>query len=123
MSNLGWYQVMTTMAKRVGGPRRFMALLSGCSALIGGVAVAGGSKIKKTVDKSLEDKKRIADAAVVYTVAKEGHSNEGLAFNVGDKFKVLEVDGDAALIDKIGDENSPYFVSADFLKSISSYVA
>ena len=122
MSNLGWYQIMTTMAKKIGGPRRFMALLSGGGVLVGGALVAGGSKIKKRIDKSLADKKREADAAFVYTVDTEGHSNEGLSFDVGEKFKVLEVDGDVALIDKLDDKNSPYFVSVNLLQSISSYV-
>ena len=42
-------------------------------------------------------------------------------FSVDDTFKVLEIDGDAALIEKIGDENNPYFVSGCFLESISDY--
>ena len=35
MSNLGWYQVMTTAAKKVGGPRNLLLLTLG----------AGGSSI------------------------------------------------------------------------------
>ena len=35
MSNLGWYQVMTTAAKKVGGPRNLFLLTLG----------AGGSSI------------------------------------------------------------------------------
>ena len=44
-----------------------------------------------------------------------------LLFSVDDTFKVLEIDGDATLIEKIGDENNPYFVSGCFLESISDY--
>ena len=44
-----------------------------------------------------------------------------LHFKVGDQFKVLDVDGDAGLIEIIGDNNSPYFVSLKFLSSISDY--
>lgn len=121
MSNLGWYQIMTTAAKRVGGPRKLAGLLIGGGAVVGGSAVAGGVAIKNKVVKKLDEKKREEAAAIVYTVTTEGQSNEGLIFKVGDQFKVLEVDGDAALIEKLGDRNNPYFVSAVFLKTISNY--
>ncbi len=121
MSNLGWYQIMTTMAKKVGGPLRLFGIVAGGGALIGGGAVAGGSAIKRKVEKELDSKKKIRAAAVIHTVQKEGSSNEGLKFNIGDKFKVLEIDGDAALIEKLEDENNPYFVSAKFLSSISDF--
>ena len=69
----------------------------------------------------LDRKKKQEEAAIVHTVKKDGKSKEGLIFKVGDQFKVLEVDGDAALIERIGDNNNPYFVSVDFLKTISDY--
>ena len=121
MGNLGWYQVLTTMAKKVGGPKTLIGLLVGGGAVLGGGAVAGGSAIKQKVSSELEKKKKIEQAAVVHTVNAEGTSNEGLHFKVGDKFKVLDVDGDAGLIEIIGDNNSPYFVSLKFLSSISDY--
>ena len=48
-------------------------------------------------------------------------SNENLVFKLGDKFKVLEFDGDAVLIEKIGDSNNPYVASSEFLGKISNY--
>ena len=48
-------------------------------------------------------------------------SNEGLEFKIGDQFRVLESDKDAILIEKIGDNNNPYFVSAELLKNISDF--
>ena len=121
MGNLGWYQILTTMAKKVGGPKRLIALLTGGGALLGGGAVAGGNAIKKKVLSELEKKRQEEALAKVYTVKKEGRSNEGLLFVEGDTFKVLEVDGDAGLIEKIGDDNNPYYVSRKFLCSISDY--
>ncbi len=121
MSNLGWYQILTTMAKKVGGPKILIALLAGGGALLGGGAVAGGNAIKKKVSSELEKKRQAEMRAKVYTVKKEGKSNEGILFLEGETFKVLEVDGDAGLIEKIGDDNNPYFVSRKFLCSISDY--
>lgn len=48
-------------------------------------------------------------------------SNEGLQFVVGEQLRVLEIAGDVVLIEKIGDTDNPYFVSADLLRSISDY--
>ena len=121
MSNLGWYQIMTTTAKRVGGPIRFMGLLVGGGATVGVGLSAGVGAIMKIVAKELDKKKREEAAAVVHTVTKDGQSNEGLAFKVGDQFKILEIDGNAAMIEILGDGNNPYFVSTEFIKSISDY--
>ena len=121
MSNLGWYQIMTTMAKKVGGPKKLFAVVLGGGALLGGGAVIGVNKLKTIVSSELEKRRQKEEFATVYTVRKEGRSNEGLLFLVGDTFKVLEIDGDVGLIEKLGDDNSPYYVSREFLSSISDY--
>ncbi len=121
MSNLGWYQILTTLAKKVGGPKQLMGLLIGSGALLGVGAVSAGSALKKKITSEIEKKRNTEKAAVIYTVSVEGTSNEGLHFKVDDKFKVLDNDGDAGLVEVIGDSNSPYFVSIKFLSSISDY--
>lgn len=119
MSNLGLYQTMTTVAKKLGGPIGFVATTA-----IGGYIVirtgeAGTKKIIKTVKKYIKDKKTENIGCIV--VHTDGTSNEGLVFKNGDKYRVLERDKDAILIEKLGDDNNPYFVSADFLSSISEF--
>ncbi|WP_405345790.1 hypothetical protein [Ruminococcus sp.] len=121
MSNLGWYQILTTIAKKVGGPKILIGLFVGGGILVGGGAVAGGNVIKKIVTENINKKRQTKEAAIVYTVITEGKSNEGLLFEVGDTFKVLETDRDAGLIEKSGDKNNPYFVSLKFLETISNY--
>lgn len=117
MSNLGLYQILTTASKKVGGPLNLVAMIFGGGIVVG----AGGNEIRNRAAKKKIAKKKEAKKSIVYKVNTEGKSNEGLLFKVGDTFKVLDVDGDAALIVKIGDSNNPYFVSAEFLKSISDY--
>ena len=117
MSNLGDYQTLTIAAKKVGGPKKLVALIFGSGGVATLGAVIGGIKIKNKIETS---QNRVA-ATIVYTVHTEGRSNEGLLFNVGDTFRVLESDGDAGLIEKIGDGNNPYFVSLRFLARISDY--
>ena len=121
MGNLGWYQLLTTMAKKVGGPKRLIGLFVGSGALAGGGIVAGGNYVKNKINSALEKKKQDAASAKEYTVKTEGKSNEGVLFRIGDVFKVLEMDGDVGLVEKVGDKNSPYYVSLRFLSSISDY--
>ena len=121
MSNLGWYQFFTTVAKKVGGPKNLLAIVFGGGALFGGGVAVGGTAIKKQISSELEKKRQKEGSAIIYTVKNEGRSNEGLMFKTGDQFKVLETDGDAGLIEIIGNDNNPYFVSIKFLMTISDY--
>lgn len=120
MSNLGGYQGLTTIAKKVGGPTNLVLLIAGS----GAVVYKGGEilvrKAIKNVNKLYaENSSEISSQ--IYIVNKQGVSNENLVFELGDRFKVLEFDGDAILIEKIGDSNNPYVVSSEFLEKISNY--
>lgn len=120
MSNLGGYQRLTTIAKKVGGPTNLVLLIADS----GAVVYKGGEilvrKAIKNVNKLYaENSSEISSQ--IYIVNKQGVSNENLVFELGDRFKVLEFDGDAILIEKIGDSNNPYVVSSEFLEKISNY--
>ena len=126
MSNLGGYQILTTLAKKVGGPGKLITLIAGGGMVVGGIAVKGGEfaikKGKKVIAKHREKNKKSQESAqIVYTVKQDGESNDGLKLKVGDTFRVLESDGDAILIELIGNENNPYFVSKDLLGQISGF--
>lgn len=121
MSNLGIYQGMTTFSKKVGGP---VNLAIGVA--IGGYVVirAAEGTIKsgiRKVKKHKESKKIALNTSKLYTVHECAESNKGLILNISDKYRVLEKDGDAVLIEKIGDTNNPYFVSGELLRKISDY--
>ena len=121
MSNLGWYQIITSASKKVGGPKNLIGLLIGGGALLGGGTVLGGSVIKKKISSDLEKKKQSEDTAIIYNIKKNHNSTKGVVFKKGDKFRILEVDGDVGLIEIIGDNNSPYYFSLKLLASISDY--
>lgn len=115
MSNLGLYQKITTYSKKIGGPLQFLGAVALGGYIVLRTVEAGG----KTVIKRLKSKeKAIANTYVVHT---QGMSNEGLRFVVGEQFRVLEIVEDVVLIEKIGDVNNPYFVSAELLCSISNF--
>ena len=121
-SNLGAYQWLTTAAKKVGGPKNLILIIAGI-----GAVVYKGSEIalKKTVKeiKKQTCKHQLPEIAdtKIYIVTADGTSNEGLEFKIGDQYKVLETDTDAVLIEKIGADNNPYFVSAELLRNISDF--
>lgn len=122
MSNLGGYQWLTTAAKKVGGSKNLVLMIAGAGAV---VYKGGEVAVKRTVKaiKQRKNKEQLSETVntKMYTVTAEGMSNEGLEFKIGDQFRVLELDKDAILIEKIGDNNNPYFVSAELLKNISDF--
>ena len=120
MSNLGLYQLMTTAAKRVGGPIGLVA-----SILSVGIGVGAGAGFylgRKTARPKPNGDEPATETTTesVFTVTTDGEDGN-LKFRVGDHFRVLERDGDAVLIEVLGDATNPYFVSADLLRAISDY--
>lgn len=119
MSNLGLYQIITTAAKKVHGPKNLITI----TLVIGYLAIrpieAGVKKgialIKKPKSKSSE----LPDLwlTVLNTVTDE----QGLILLKDSEIKILANNKDAILIAVAGDDNSPYFVSLDFLKSAFEY--
>lgn len=122
MSNLGAYQWMTSTAKKVGGPKNFIGLIAFSGAGIYKLSeIAVKQCVKAYRNHKSNKRKQFEPDISIYTVTSPGESNEGVVFNQGDKFRVLEIDDEAVLIEKIGDPNNPYFVSANFLNDISNF--
>ena len=121
MNNLGWYQVITTWSKKVGGPLNLLEIVAGVGALGGVAGTKGIEALVVSQKKKAIEKEKVAGLSKTYTIIKDGVSNEGLQFHVGEVFKVLERDRNAVLIEKLGDDNNPYFVASEFLNGISDY--
>lgn len=122
MSNLGDYQRMTILAKKVGGPKNLAVIIAGAGAVASVALYKGGEIVKEKVRKKKnKEKLKETSDSIVYSITVDGVSDDGLEFKIGDQFRVLETDKDAVLIEKIGDDNNPYFVSVEFLEMISNY--
>jgi len=122
MSNLGFYQTLTTLSKKVGDPKRLVGIIAvgGYVTLrLGEAGVKKGAKI--ITNKFLKKDKLCINKGIVYDVIADEQDSGDLFFRIGDKYKVLNCDGDSILIEKLGDDNNPYYVSRDFLVSISDY--
>lgn len=117
MSNLGWYQWITTASKKVGGPLNLLAIIGGSCLAVGGTV---GSVITNKY-RDIKDKKELKTLGT-YSVKKDAEIKKiKLVLKTGDQIAILAADDDSILIVKNGDKDNPYFVSADFLMGCSDY--
>lgn len=121
MSNLGTYQLMTTLAKKVGGPEIFLLGLA-----VGGWVIgrSGEACIKAIVNKIKNGQRLSLDRqhlGKMFTIMVTTELTKGLKLNKGSEFYVLEQDHDSVLIVVSGDKDSPYFVSGKVLSKVSNY--
>ena len=112
---------MTTLAKKVGGPK---VLACGLAVLGWAVGRSGEAGAKAIVNKFRNAPHTSSDYqhhGETFTVKATTELVEGLNLNEGSTFHVLEQDQDSVLITVPGDKNNPYFVSAAKLSKISNY--
>lgn len=133
LSNLGGYQVITTLIKSVGGPEnaKKLAVAAGGALFVAGWATHAGVQkvtpvVKEQTVRLLAKWRSRADstdglAGLVFTVTSAAESDQGVSFGIGDAFRVLERDTDAVLIELIGNENNPWVIPADLLAEISDF--
>ena len=115
MGNLGLYQWMTKSSKRVGGPLQFMGLIA-----CGGYMVIRLSEegIKYFFKKRSKKDLYVSNKGEDYDIQVTSTNSDGITFYSGEVIRILESDADCILIERIGDAQSPYFISNEFLKKI-----
>lgn len=122
MSNLGVYQWITSTSKKVGGPINLLLLTGVAGAAVYKISEIGVKKCLESFKANQAPQTEYLEIdEIIYTVTSPGISNEGIEFPVGTKFKVWETTNNSALIEIEGDKNNPYFVSAEFLRTISDF--
>nr|WP_203722743.1 hypothetical protein [Streptomyces coelicoflavus] len=113
---------MTTLAKKVGGPGALAVVTAVGGWAIGRGTEAGGKRVFRAAKAAA--KKRNAPCPTkgqVFDIVSDGEDGKGLALRAGDRYRVLECDGEAILIEVLGGPNNPYFTSAQFLASVSVF--
>lgn len=124
MGNLGQYQFLTTVAKKVGGPAALLVVTAISGWFVGRVTEAGGKKIAKVAkSKRTKHSEPIPDSDQIFTVHTAGDATGELKFQVDDEYRVLERNKDAVLIEVLSNADNPYFVSSEILASLSDFPA
>ncbi len=118
MSNLGGYQILTTVAKRVGGPTRLAIYTAVGGYFVLRIIEASGKIVYKRINDSKVDNYRSPQEE--YIIISDGVDTQGVVFKVGDIIKILDTLPEGVLIEKVGDKDNPYVVSFDFLKTVIS---
>ena len=122
MGNLGYYQLLTTVAKKVGGP---VVLIVGTAATgwaVGRVAEAGGKKaVKVAKSKQTRGNANVPESDPIFTIHTDGDASSQLKLHVGAQYRVLERDENAVLIEVLGNTDNPYFVSSEILSRLSDF--
>lgn len=120
MGNLGSYQTMVVLAKKAGGPLVLAVGTAVSGWAVGRGAEAGGKAVWRRV-RARGRSRRVAlpEDTASFVVSTDTDCGSGLVLHAGDRIRVLERDGDAILIELIGDADNPYVVSAEILARIS----
>ena len=121
MGNLGQYQMITTISKKVHGPVNLLII----TALAGYGVFRGVESITKSLykraSKNLSEYNKIYTVKARAVVGDESYGNRAITLVKDDQFKVLFRDGDVVMIEKLGGGDNPYIESAAFLSTISDY--
>ncbi|RPE73817.1 MULTISPECIES: hypothetical protein [unclassified Frondihabitans] len=126
MSNLGFYQDMTKLAKKVGGPLVLAGLTAAGGYLVGRAGefgvVTGVKQVAKKARSAGAKRARTIATLPVFTVHTEADCGGGLTMAPGQTFRVTERDGDMAMVAIVGDKDSPYPVSGALLATFSDFI-
>lgn len=118
------YQLMTTIAKKIGGPRGLILAVAAGGALAykgGEVGVKAVVRKSRSMKRTLHASAETAAKSRVYRVAVAADAGGGLTLRTGDEFRVLARDDDAILIEVVGSARNPWYASGDLLASISDF--
>jgi hypothetical protein len=127
VSNLGFYQDMTKLAKKVGGPVALAVITAAGGYIVGRTGelgvVTGVKQVAKKVRTAGTKRARKVAMLPIFTVHTGADCGGGLMMTPGQQFRVIGRDGDMVEVANVGDKNPYYVVSAELLATISDYSA
>lgn len=119
MGNLGTYQHMVVLAKKVGGPIVLAGLVAVGGWAVGRGGEAGSKGVAKAVRRRKRSKTQTEEPTRVFTVTESADCGGGLTLEPGDQFSILERVEDGVLIQRLGDEDSLHVVAVQLLIEVS----
>lgn len=121
MSNLGGYQTIVQLSKKVGGPGKLGLIVFGAGYLVLRPTETLARSLYKKAKNGLQRETTPLDRSDIYTVSAEADSGNGLLLAPGDKFSEVGRDKETVIINVEGHESNPHVVSALLLSQISDY--
>lgn len=128
IGNLGDYQIMTTLAKKVGGPIKLGVIIALISGAGGGILVYGSRGKIEHIGHSIKNKLGIHNGSkeqqkqkYLYRCHSDYKISNELTLKQNDRFSVLYADDEMVLINVAGDDNNPYMIDRRALEKISNY--
>ena len=118
------YQLLTTVAGKIGGPRVLILAVAAGGALIykgSEVGVKAVVRTRRSIKQALNARAEAAAMSRVYCVAENADAGGGLTLRAGDEFRVLARDDDAILIEVVSSTKNPWYVSSDLLAAVSDF--
>ncbi|MEJ6013377.1 hypothetical protein WG936_05965 [Corynebacterium sp. H127] len=113
MSNLGWYQIIIELSKKVGGPRNLLTIVGGTGAAVGVV----GTKTWDWIRKQMKD----SEGQPIYEVLETFEVDEK-EFEIGRSFRVLDIPGDLQYIAFVdGKDTEIIAVSRSILRNSTTW--
>ena len=91
MSNLGWYQIITTAASKVGGVPKLIGIIFGSGIFVGCGATVGICSLVENNKSKRELKKKMKLKSINYSVHTSITNNNGFTINAGDQYKIIEI--------------------------------
>ena len=117
MSNLGDYQRIVELAKKAGSPKKLGLITLAVGAVAWRGIEAGG---RYAIRRMREANTPCPTQGQEFTVTTTG-TRDGLTLKSGDRYRVLECDDDAILIELDGNDDNPHVVAKAFLHAVSNY--
>lgn len=114
-NNLGAYKIVVEVMKKLHGPKIALPVFAITSyALIKPIELLV-TKVVKKIKKS-----ESLESPTEYCFTSNGQY-DSLCFSNGERFTVLVTADNAVVIEKKDDDNNPYVVSYDYLKTVSTF--
>lgn len=113
---------MTSLAKKVGGPKALAGLTIAGGYVVGRLTEAGAKTLFRASRSGAKEEAKDPGQGRVFDVISAGEDDHGLKLRVGDQYRVLERDEEAILIEVLEAQDNPHFTSASFLASVSSFI-
>lgn len=119
--NLGRYQQLTTLAKKVGGPDALLGLIFAGGIATGTAASLGAKKAmasyRKKFSQSHENKQG------EFTLEDDVRLPNARSLSKGDTFSIIAQDGDSVFLQIDGRDDNPHVLSLKELSEVSDVPA